>query len=343
MHDGKEMKFTQPPGAPPRLYFWPSPELAAWLLDTTRELFIGEGETRAAAVGKHGHLFVAIGGMWNWLCRTADGESVEIGDLDEIAWKGRQATIVVDRDVVRPEKTNLQMAVLRLARALEARGAKASAIIVPDLGDGKTGADDYVAAEGIDRFLALPRRSLDEPEFESWGLRVKEHFTETGNAERFAMLYGDRLRYAHGLGAWLEWDGSRWQPDETERITQYAIRNARALHREAVAQGDADRRASMAKWAMASESGSNISKTLALARSMEALAVRARDLDAHPFLLAVRNGVLGPRERRAAAGTAGVAHHQTGTGRVRPGGALPSSSSRSWSAPSGGTRRWSVT
>ncbi len=38
--------------------------------------------------------------------------------------------------------------------------------------------------------------------------------TDTGNAELFAALFGDRLRYDHRRGRWLVWAGHWWQPDD---------------------------------------------------------------------------------------------------------------------------------
>lgn len=41
------------------------------------------------------------------------------------------------------------------------------------------------------------------------------HLTDAGNAEAFAKVYGDRLRYVHGIG-WHIWNENYWQPDETK-------------------------------------------------------------------------------------------------------------------------------
>lgn len=289
VYNGKEMKFIQP-SKPPRFYFWSSPKLTEWRRDPTRELFLAEGETRGAAIGQHGHFVIALGGAWNWLHRTEDDDSTPIDDFDKIEWKGRTVVLVYDADTAK--KYYLQLAILRLARTIEGRGGIVRMVIVPDLGDGKTGADDYIAAKGIKEFMALRRRSLDEPEFESWGIRSEARLTETGNAERLALLYGERLRYIHQWKRWLEWDGSRWKADETEHVTQIAIRSARSMLREAAALMDSAQRDPLMKWAVKSESASNIDATLRIARSTPPLPVTARDLDAHPLLLGVRNGVV---------------------------------------------------
>jgi len=290
VYDGKEMKFVQPSGMPPRFYFGPSTSLRDWCRDPSRELFMVEGETRAAALAQHGHFAIALGGVWNWVRRTDDGDSVPIDDFRLVDWRRRQVVLVFDHDVT--TKTDIQRALLRLAKVIDKRDGDCRIVIVPDLADGKTGADDFIAARGIKEFQALPRRSLDEPEFEKWGLSEETHLTDAGNAQRLALRYGDSLRYVHQWDEWLEWDGARWKADEKERVTQLAVKAAQAMLRDATAEVDSARRERLAKWALRSESASSISAALRLARSTPPLPVTARDLDTHPFLLGVRNGVV---------------------------------------------------
>src|ERR1700681_4418405 len=106
-----------------------------------------------------------------------------------------------------------------------------SVIILPDLGDGKTGADDFIAMKGIEAFLNLPRRALNDPEFEAWGLRDEYHCTDAGNAARFAAMFDDRARYVHEWDRWIIWDSARWQPDSVEQAIQLALRTSRAILR----------------------------------------------------------------------------------------------------------------
>jgi putative DNA primase/helicase len=288
--DGKEQKFSQPPGRPPRFYFAPHRSLAEWLRDPTEEVFVFEGETRGAALTQHGRFSISLGGVWNWLRRTDDGESVPIDDFDLVAWKGRPAVLVFDHDVAK--KRDVQLALLRLANVIAARGGSVRIVLLPDLGDGKTGADDFIAARGVKAFLALPRRSLDEPEFEGWGMPADLNLTDAGNAERFAHLYADTARYVHEWSQWLVWDGARWKPDAIEQAVQLALKVARSIFREAAACPDADRRAELAVWALKSEAASKIEATLRIARTTPPLALTVSVLDAHPFLFGVRNGVV---------------------------------------------------
>ncbi|MGH7087737.1 MAG: hypothetical protein ACREFQ_02430, partial [Stellaceae bacterium] len=57
-------------------------------------------------------------------------------------------------------------------------------------------------------------------------------FSDEALALRFAARFDDRLRYVAALGRWLEWDGARWQFEDT----LHALDLARAICREASAE-----------------------------------------------------------------------------------------------------------
>ncbi len=43
-------------------------------------------------------------------------------------------------------------------------------------------------------------------------------FSEDDLADKFSTEHADDLRYCEAWKRWLQWDGSRWQPDVTVRI-----------------------------------------------------------------------------------------------------------------------------
>jgi putative DNA primase/helicase len=53
--------------------------------------------------------------------------------------------------------------------------------------------------------------------------------TEDSAAQQFVNLHGDDLRYCHDRGAWLQWDGARWVPDEIGGAFHWARELARRL------------------------------------------------------------------------------------------------------------------
>src|SRR5216683_7221136 len=48
------------------------------------------------------------------------------------------------------------------------------------------------------------------------------HLTDTGNAERFARLYRERLRHCHAFGAWFFYNGHVWRQDRTGEVMRLA-------------------------------------------------------------------------------------------------------------------------
>lgn len=74
--------------------------------------------------------------------------------------------------------------------------------------------------------------------------------TESGDAEHFAHLYRDNVRYDHRRGRWLisnETSGI-WIPDPVERLNQMAVRMARSRQRDANKIQDKDERAAAWHW-----------------------------------------------------------------------------------------------
>ena len=90
-------------------------------------------------------------------------------DLLKIPWDGRESIYLFDADVAtRPEK---QRSVIRFTRLLEQQGALVKWLPIPNLGDGVTGADDFIKTKGIRAFRELLKaaKSPYDPAFAKWG------------------------------------------------------------------------------------------------------------------------------------------------------------------------------
>jgi len=120
-----------------------------------------------------------------------------------------------------------------------------------------------------------------------------EHLTDLGNARRFVRFCGADIRYVPPLKRWLIWDGTRWQPDETQGVLRMAKSAAIAIHAEVGYELDDDtRRRAIAKHANASESARSLEAMVRLAQSEATIPVLPAQLDADPWLLNVLNGTL---------------------------------------------------
>lgn len=116
--------------------------------------------------------------------------------------------------------------------------------------------------------------------------------TDSGNAELFALLYGDGLRYDHKRGRWLMWAGHWWTPDPDGALQRMSLEVARRRLRDAAALEDKTAKATHAKWALATESRKSREALLVLARSEHPIADSGDEWDTDPWLLGVANGVV---------------------------------------------------
>jgi hypothetical protein len=78
---------------------------------------------------------------------------------------------------------------------------------------------------GIDDALDLPRMEASRQSM----LAAAKLFprTDSGNAELFAKLHGDQLRFDHRMKRWLKWSGSIWVPDRDGGVVRLAKQTAR--------------------------------------------------------------------------------------------------------------------
>jgi hypothetical protein len=158
--DKHDRKYMQLPNTPPHLYLPPYFEWSKITNDVEQDLWIVEGEKKAAAVCKLGLPALAIGGVWNWLL---DGSAIEDFALFNFQW--RKSIILFDSDA--EYKTQVHLARERLADTMLRFKSRASICHLPPLpGQAKTGADDFVVyhkAKAKLELLKLPRTELFIP------------------------------------------------------------------------------------------------------------------------------------------------------------------------------------
>lgn len=116
--------------------------------------------------------------------------------------------------------------------------------------------------------------------------------TETGDAEFFASIFGDRVRYDWRQGRWLVFAGHRWIADSDGELHRLATEALRARQRAAFALKEGDERKRRLKWAIDGESRRRHENVIALARSKPPLSDRGDGWDATPMWLAAPNGII---------------------------------------------------
>jgi P4 family phage/plasmid primase-like protien len=118
------------------------------------------------------------------------------------------------------------------------------------------------------------------------------HNSDLGNAQRLAALHGENLRYCHHWGKWLIWNGQLWMPDDSGQIVRFAKDTVQNIYSEAAELPEENARTTMVKHALQSEAAKRIKWLVELAQSEPGIPVSIEKLDANPWLLSCRNGVV---------------------------------------------------
>jgi putative DNA primase/helicase len=116
--------------------------------------------------------------------------------------------------------------------------------------------------------------------------------TDAGNAECFALLFKDSLRYCKSIKRWMRWDGFRWKADTDGEANRAAIFTVRTRKAAATYIGNQDLKMKAEKWAIDSESVTKRNAMLSTATHLEEIEVQIDKFDQNPYLAGVKNGTL---------------------------------------------------
>lgn len=161
----KQPKYAQPLHTDPEVYF-PRIKGVEWLeivSDPSVSLVITEGELKSACATKMGYTTIGVGGVYNFAA-TKKGQAL-IPSMQQIEWRGRDVFICYDSDAI----TNrlVVTAEVRLARTLTDAGAFVRVVRLPSLPKTeKTGINDFLAAEGKEKFENLLNQTESFIEFQ---------------------------------------------------------------------------------------------------------------------------------------------------------------------------------
>ena len=221
---GKPLRYLQPRNASPRLYFAPGVRWGVVLDSAASELWITEGEKKAACACKVGIPTIGIGGVWNWQVKGKP-----IADLDGVVWRGRKVRVVFDSDVAHNQQ--VRSAMRALVRELEDRGASVGVTFLPEDEKGKVGLDDYIVRHGVEATKALGEEVSEQNEVlwkvnDQWAfIREQCSILELGTGRLYnpqpwatALMSNRKFVYVDGEGkvkriglgkAWMEWPQRR--------------------------------------------------------------------------------------------------------------------------------------
>jgi hypothetical protein len=161
--DGKPQKYTQAAkksGDELGTHLYILPTVEKILADPYIPLAITEGENKAACLTQNGIPCIGIAGVSCW----GDGEGGLHREFDPVNFADRTIPIIFDSDAWTKRKDEIGKQLYSLGKAIEKRGGKAEAVLIPPDRQGlKQGADDYIVKNGIDKFHKLKHITLKNP------------------------------------------------------------------------------------------------------------------------------------------------------------------------------------
>lgn len=120
---------------------------------------------------------------------------------------------------------------------------------------------------------------------------IEDSYTDQGNAWRLIKSFGDRIRYTKAQG-WFVWTGLRWEPDDLERIMEFAGKTIDQMCVDAFKMPGGESRDALLGWAQQSRSRSRIEAMVKLTLTFPDIKCRITDFDTDPWLLCCPNGVI---------------------------------------------------
>ncbi|MBN1437502.1 MAG: hypothetical protein JW936_10555 [Sedimentisphaerales bacterium] len=199
--------------------------------------------------------------------------------------KGRKVVILPDNDD--PGRKHA----LQVAEMLSEVTETIKILNLPDL-QVKGDVSDWIEAGGTrEQLLELAGAAVryQLPAKRSAGGKTSKTYlrTDVGNGERFADLYGRRLRYCYTLGCWMVWDGRKWDLQRGEAHSRLLVAEmVQRMGSDAAQSGNQAER----DWAFECQKSARISAILLEAKGR--LATYGDELDSDPWLFNCQNGVL---------------------------------------------------
>lgn len=151
----KPTRYTQPGATGVCAYFPRLPEFS-WpevMRNPEVDIYITEGELKAAKAVKEGFPTIGLGGVYNFASPKLG--HLFLPELEKINWVKRQVFIIYDSDA--GTNTMVCRAINALSEELRLRGALPYNVSLPSLlgVDQKTGLDDYLISEGPEGLRSL--------------------------------------------------------------------------------------------------------------------------------------------------------------------------------------------
>jgi putative DNA primase/helicase len=280
----KAIKYETPAGS--ALALDCPPRCRAGLADPSRRLWITEGVRKVDALASCGEVALGLSGVYGWRGRNEFGGLTRLPEWEEVALNGREVALVFDSDA--RTNQNVQTALARLARWLEAKGARVTILLPPASDDHKVGVDDFLAAGGsLDGLERFEPQSIARDDG-----RRPVTATDEGMAELFVRRFADKFRYLVERGEWGHCEDGIWHFPREHYALEAAMNVLRDVPLVAHALPSGPEREALLRFSIRCLDSRHRDGLLQVARHRPELEVALAELDRHPLLLACANGTL---------------------------------------------------
>ena len=226
--DADPIKYESPRKAPNRAYF--PPGFADAISDPAAPLIFTEGEKKALCAAQRGFACIGLVGVWGFTLARPRGQSGRgmgprrlIDDLNAVHYDGRTAYVAFDSDAA--DKREVRQAENELAAILTGRGADVRIIRLPQVGEGKTGLDDFLLHHG-DKGAAALRALMADAKPAQPERREAARVPPMVLADEYitAHLMRDNLPIArHYRDEWHSWTGTHYKTVATGDFTKRVL------------------------------------------------------------------------------------------------------------------------
>jgi len=143
----KDIKYVKPAGSRNELYFPPLVNWGKIAADTHKDIYITEGELKAACASLNGWATIGLSGVWGFRCARSM-EVPLLATFGKIQWKDRNVYVIFDSDA--GHNPNIADAENVLCKELTILGAIVHIIRLANIeGLLKTGFDDLIVRKGV--------------------------------------------------------------------------------------------------------------------------------------------------------------------------------------------------
>lgn len=127
-------------------------------------------------------------------------------------------------------------------------------------------------------------------------IRKEYQHNDTGNAKRFADMFGETLRYSYQNKQWIFWDGRKWQNDITGEIKKLADLCIEDMTKHAFSMDDEDKKDALLKWVNKTCSSKVKTSMITEAQHLKNIPVVMDQFDRHKDFLNCQNGIINLRK-----------------------------------------------